>query len=136
MSLKDIQSTGNKDTRSGFGDGIVEAARRNPNVVALTADLAGSLKLNQFIKEFPERFIQVGIAEANMISIAAGLTIGGKIPFTTTFANFSTGRVYDKRAQAQGDDPDRHAQHATGCPCVGLRLIHVPRRNGRIRRNR
>ena len=75
MSLKDIQSTGNKDTRSGFGDGIVEAARRNPNVVALTADLAGSLKLNQFIKEFPERFIQVGIAEANMISIAAGLLV-------------------------------------------------------------
>ena len=87
--LKDIQSTGQKDTRSGFGDGIVEAARKNPNIVALTADLAGSLKLNQFIKEFPERFIQVGIAEANMIGIAAGLTIGGKIPFTTTFANFS-----------------------------------------------
>ncbi|MFZ1534627.1 MAG: transketolase C-terminal domain-containing protein [Chitinophagaceae bacterium] len=100
MSLKDIQSTGNKDTRSGFGDGIVEAARRNPNVVALTADLAGSLKLNQFIKEFPERFIQVGIAEANMISIAAGLTIGGKIPYTTTFANFSTGRVYDQIRQS------------------------------------
>jgi len=98
--LKDIQSTGNKDTRSGFGDGIVEAARKNPNVVALTADLAGSMKLNQFIKEFPERFIQVGIAEANMIGIAAGLTIGGKIPFTTTFANFSTGRVYDQIRQS------------------------------------
>jgi transketolase len=98
--LKDIQSTGQKDTRSGFGDGIVEAARKNPNVVALTADLAGSLKLNQFIKEFPERFIQVGIAEANMIGIAAGLTIGGKIPFTTTFANFSTGRVYDQIRQS------------------------------------
>ncbi|MFZ1327674.1 MAG: transketolase C-terminal domain-containing protein, partial [Chitinophagaceae bacterium] len=93
-------STGNKDTRSGFGDGIVEAARKNPNIVALTADLAGSLKLNQFIKEFPERFIQVGIAEANMISIAAGLTIGGKIPYTTTFANFSTGRVYDQIRQS------------------------------------
>lgn len=100
MSLKEIQSTGNKDTRSGFGDGIVEAARKNTNVVALTADLAGSLKLNQFIKEFPERFIQVGIAEANMIGIAAGLTIGGKIPFTTTFANFSTGRVYDQIRQS------------------------------------
>jgi transketolase len=98
--LKDIQSTGQKDTRSGFGDGIVEVARKNPNVVALTADLAGSLKLNQFIKEFPERFVQVGIAEANMIGIAAGLTIGGKIPFTTTFANFSTGRVYDQIRQS------------------------------------
>ena len=98
--LKEIQSSGQKDTRSGFGDGIVEAARKNPNVVALTADLAGSLKLNQFIKEFPERFIQVGIAEANMIGMAAGLTIGGKIPFTTTFANFSTGRVYDQIRQS------------------------------------
>lgn len=100
MALKDIQSVGSKDTRSGFGDGIVEAARKNPNVVALTADLAGSMKLNQFIKEFPERFVQCGIAEANMIGIAAGLTIGGKIPFTTTFANFSTGRVYDQIRQA------------------------------------
>ncbi len=100
MALKDIQSTGNKDTRSGFGDGIVEAARKNPNIVALTADLAGSLKLNQFMKEFPERFIQCGIAEANMIGIAAGLTIGGKIPYTTTFANFSTGRVYDQIRQS------------------------------------
>ncbi|HJW16022.1 MAG TPA: transketolase C-terminal domain-containing protein [Flavisolibacter sp.] len=98
--LKDIQPTGKKDTRSGFGDGIAEAARKNSNVVALTADLAGSLKLQQFIKEFPERFIQVGIAEANMIGIAAGLTIGGKIPFTTTFANFSTGRVYDQIRQS------------------------------------
>ena len=98
--LKDIQSTGKKDTRSGFGDGIVELARKNKDVVALTADLAGSLKLQQFIKEFPERFIQVGIAEANMIGIAAGLTIGGKIPFTTTFANFSTGRVYDQIRQS------------------------------------
>ena len=98
--LKDIQSTGSKDTRSGFGDGIVEAARKNANVVALTADLAGSLKLNQFMKEFPGRFIQCGIAEANMIGVAAGLTIGGKIPFTTTFANFSTGRVYDQIRQS------------------------------------
>jgi transketolase len=98
--LKDIQSTGKKDTRSGFGDGIVEVARKNKNVVALTADLAGSMKLQQFIKEFPDRFIQVGIAEANMMGIAAGLTIGGKIPFTTTFANFSTGRVYDQIRQS------------------------------------
>jgi transketolase len=98
--LKEIQPTGNKDTRSGFGDGIVEVARKNPNIVALTADLAGSLKLQQFIKEFPERFIQCGIAEANMMGIAAGLTIGGKIPFTTTFANFSTGRVYDQIRQS------------------------------------
>ncbi len=100
MPLKDIQPTGQKDTRSGFGDGIVEAARKNPNIVALTADLLGSMKLNQFIKEFPERFVQCGIAEANMIGIAAGLTIGGKIPYTTTFANFSTGRVYDQIRQS------------------------------------
>jgi len=98
--LNEIQSTGNKDTRSGFGDGILEAARENPNIVALTADLAGSLKLNGFIKEFPERYIQCGIAEANMIGIAAGLTVGGKIPYTTTFANFSTGRVYDQIRQS------------------------------------
>jgi transketolase len=98
--LKDIQVQGQKDTRSGFGDGIYEIAKENPNVVALTADLAGSLKLNAFIKAFPERFFQVGIAEANMMSIAAGLTIGGKIPFTTTFANFSTGRVYDQIRQS------------------------------------
>jgi transketolase len=98
--LKDIQVTGQKDTRSGFGDGIAEAARKNPNIVALTADLGGSMKLQTFIKEFPERFVQVGIAEANMIGIAAGLTIGGHIPFTTTFANFSTGRVYDQIRQS------------------------------------
>jgi len=98
--LKDIQITGKKDTRSGFGDGIVEAARKNPDVVALTADLAGSLKLQQFIKEFPERFFQCGIGEANMIGVAAGMTIGGKIPYTTTFANFSTGRVYDQIRQS------------------------------------
>ncbi|MBA2761799.1 MAG: transketolase family protein [Segetibacter sp.] len=98
--LKEIVSTGKKDTRSGFGDGIVEVARKNKDVVALTADLGGSLKLQQFIKEFPERFIQVGIAEANMIGIASGLTIGGKIPYTTTFANFSTGRVYDQIRQS------------------------------------
>src|SRR5476651_2074943 len=95
-----ITVTGQKDTRSGFGDGIVEIARKNPDIVALTADLAGSLKLNQFEKEFPERFFQIGIAEANMIGIAAGLTIGGHIPFTGTFANFSTGRVYDQIRQS------------------------------------
>ncbi|MEY3432251.1 MAG: hypothetical protein RL131_187, partial [Bacteroidota bacterium] len=98
--LESIQVTGQKDTRSGFGDGIFELGKTNPNVVALTADLAGSLKLNAFIKAFPDRFIQCGIAEANMIGIAAGLTIGGKIPFTTTFANFSTGRVYDQIRQS------------------------------------
>jgi transketolase len=98
--LKDIKVLNEVDTRSGFGEGIYELGKTNPNVVALTADLAGSLKLNQFIKEFPERFIQVGIAEANMMGIAAGLTIGGKIPYTTTFANFSTGRVYDQIRQS------------------------------------
>ncbi len=98
--VKDIQVTGKKDTRSGFGDGIVEVARKNSNVVALTADLAGSMKLQQFIKEFPERFFQCGIAEANMMGVSAGLTIGGKIPFATTFANFATGRVYDQIRQS------------------------------------
>ncbi|MBM3444383.1 MAG: transketolase family protein [Bacteroidetes bacterium] len=98
--LDSIQVTGQKDTRSGFGDGMFELGQKNPNVVALTADLAGSLKLNAFIKAFPDRFIQCGIAEANMMGIAAGLTIGGKIPFTTTFANFSTGRVYDQIRQS------------------------------------
>ncbi|MBS1935320.1 MAG: transketolase family protein, partial [Bacteroidetes bacterium] len=98
--LTDIQVTGQKDTRSGFGDGILELGRTNPNVVALTADLAASLKLHPFIKEFPERYFQCGIAEANMIGIAAGMTVGGKIPFTTTFANFSTGRVYDQIRQS------------------------------------
>ena len=98
--LSKIEVTGKKDTRSGFGDGIMEAATENENIVALTADLAGSLKLGPFIKAFPDRFIQCGIAEANMIGIAAGLTIGGKIPYTTTFANFSTGRVYDQIRQS------------------------------------
>ncbi|HRD57212.1 MAG TPA: transketolase C-terminal domain-containing protein [Ferruginibacter sp.] len=98
--LSKIEVTGKKDTRSGFGDGIVEAARNNENIVALTADLAGSLKLGAFMKEFPERYFQVGIAEANMMGIAAGMTIGGKIPYTTTFANFSTGRVYDQIRQS------------------------------------
>lgn len=100
MTLNDFTVTGKKDTRSGFGAGILELGRTNPNVVALCADLAGSLKLDDFIKEFPERYIQVGIAEANMIGIAAGMTIGGKIPFATTFANFATGRVYDQIRQS------------------------------------
>ena len=98
--LKNIQPTGKKDTRSGFGDGIAEIARKNSQIVALTADLAGSLKLQQFMKEFPDRFFQCGISEANMMGVAAGLTIGGKIPYTTTFANFSTGRVYDQIRQS------------------------------------
>lgn len=89
-----------KDTRSGFGEGLLEAARRNPNVVGLCADLTGSLKMDAFQKEFPERFFQAGIAEANMIGMAAGLTIGGHIPFAGTFANFATGRVYDQIRQS------------------------------------
>lgn len=92
--------TEKKDTRSGFGDGLTYLGKTNPNVVALCADLVGSLKMNEFIKNHPERFFQVGIAEANMMGIAAGLTIGGKIPFTGTFANFSTGRVYDQIRQS------------------------------------
>lgn len=98
--LKDIQVITEKATRDGFGEGIYELGKTNPNVVALTADLAGSLKLGPFIKEFPDRFVQCGISEANMMGVAAGLTIGGKIPFTTTFANFSTGRVYDQIRQS------------------------------------
>lgn len=91
---------GEKDTRSGFGDGLTELGRSNPDVVALCADLAGSLKMDQFIKENPARYFQIGIAEANMMGVAAGLSIGGKIPFTGTFANFSTGRVYDQIRQS------------------------------------
>ncbi|KGO86220.1 transketolase [Flavobacterium rivuli WB 3.3-2 = DSM 21788] len=98
--MKKYTYTDKKDTRSGFGDGLLEAGKRNDQVVALCADLVGSLKMQDFINEFPERFVQVGIAEANMIGIAAGLTIGGKIPFTGTFANFSTGRVYDQIRQS------------------------------------
>ena len=98
--MKKYTYTESKDTRSGFGAGLLEAGRKNENVVALCADLVASLKMQDFINEFPERFIQVGIAEANMIGIAAGLTIGGKIPFTGTFANFSTGRVYDQIRQS------------------------------------
>ena len=92
--------TDKKDTRSGFGDGLLEAARINSNIVGLCADLTGSLKMNAFQNEFPERFFQVGIAEANMMGIAAGLATGGKIPFTGTFANFSTSRVYDQLRQS------------------------------------
>ncbi len=92
--------TEKKDTRSGFGAGLAELGRTNPEVVALCADLVGSLKMQEFIKENPERFFQIGIAEANMMGIAAGMTIGGKIPFTGTFANFSTGRVYDQIRQS------------------------------------
>lgn len=98
--MKKYTFTEKKDTRSGFGAGLLEAGRRNENVVALCADLVGSLKMQDFIKEFPERFTQTGIAEANMICMAAGMTIGGKIPFTGTFANFSTGRVYDQIRQS------------------------------------
>jgi transketolase len=89
-----------KDTRSGFGAGLLELGKTNPDVVALCADLGGSLKMDAFAKEFPDRYIQCGVAEANMMGIAAGLTIGGKIPFTGTFANFSTGRVYDQIRQS------------------------------------
>jgi len=96
----DIEVFGKKDTRSGFGEGLAELGKTNPNVVALCADLIGSLKMDAFKAENPDRFFQVGIAEANMISIAAGMTIGGKIPFTGTFANFSTGRVYDQIRQS------------------------------------
>ena len=98
--MKEYKSTGNKDTRSGFGEGLTELGRTNPDVVALCADLVGSLKMQDFIDENPERFFQVGIAEANMMGMAAGLTIGGKIPFAGTFANFATGRVYDQIRQS------------------------------------
>lgn len=98
--MKKYTNTGSKDTRSGFGAGLTELGQKNENVVALCADLIGSLKMDDFKKNHPERFFQVGIAEANMIGIAAGMTIGGKIPFTGTFANFSTGRVYDQIRQS------------------------------------
>jgi transketolase len=98
--MKKYTYTEKKDTRSGFGAGLSELGKKNPNVVALCADLTGSLKMDAFAKEHPERFFQIGIAEANMIGIAAGMTIGGKIPFTGTFANFSTGRVYDQIRQS------------------------------------
>lgn len=96
----EIEVLGNKDTRSGFGEGLLEIGKKNPEVVALCADLTGSLKMNDFQDSFPDRFFQVGIAEANMMGIAAGLAVGGKIPYTGTFANFSTGRVYDQIRQS------------------------------------
>jgi len=98
--MKKYTFTEKRDTRSGFGDGLTELGKKNPNVVALCADLIGSLKMDDFKNNHPERFFQIGIAEANMMGIAAGLTIGGKIPFTGTFANFSTGRVYDQIRQS------------------------------------
>jgi len=98
--LDNIVSTGKKSTRDGYGAGLHEVGKQNPEVVALCADLIGSLKIQEFIKEFPERFFQVGVAEANMMGIAAGLSIAGKIPYTGTFANFSTGRVYDQIRQS------------------------------------
>ena len=98
--MKQFEILGKKDTRSGFGEGLLEIGRKNPDVVALCADLTGSLKMDAFLKEFPDRFFQTGIAEANMIGMAAGMTIGGKIPYTGTFANFSTGRVYDQIRQS------------------------------------
>ncbi len=98
--MTEYTNKGSKDTRSGFGEALLELGKQNPDVVALCADLTGSLKMDAFAKAFPERFFQVGIAEANMMSIAAGMTIGGKIPFTGTFANFSTGRVYDQIRQS------------------------------------
>src|SRR5688572_20699052 len=98
--MENIKVLNEKDTRSGFGEGLLELGKKNENVVALCADLTGSLKMDAFEKEFPHRFFQTGIAEANMIGLAAGMTIGGKIPFTGTFANFSTGRVYDQIRQS------------------------------------
>jgi transketolase len=98
--MKKYTFTESKDTRSGFGDAMTELGQSHPNVVALCADLVGSLKIAPFIKNHPERFIQTGIAEANMMGIAAGLTIGGKIPFASTFANFGSGRVYDQIRQS------------------------------------
>jgi transketolase len=98
--MKKYTYTEKKDTRSGFGAGLLEVGKKNKNVVALCADLIGSLKMDAFIEKFPERFYQVGIAEANMIGLAAGMTIGGKIPYTGTFANFTTGRVYDQIRQS------------------------------------
>ncbi|MCC7503870.1 MAG: transketolase family protein [Saprospiraceae bacterium] len=100
MKINDITSTSNRDTREGFGQGLLELGRQNPKVVGLTADLMESLQMQHFQKEFPERFFQIGIAEANMMGIAAGLATGGKIPYTGTFANFSTGRVYDQIRQS------------------------------------
>lgn len=100
MNLNDFNPTEKKDTRSGFGDALHQLGKDDERVVALCADLTGSLKMNAFADDFPDRFFQVGVAEANMIGMAAGMTIGGKIPYTGTFANFSTGRVYDQIRQS------------------------------------
>ncbi|MDZ4707402.1 MAG: transketolase C-terminal domain-containing protein [Saprospiraceae bacterium] len=100
ISINDLVVQGKKATRDGFGVGLTEAAKMNPKIVALTADLLGSLKMDEFKKEFPERFFQMGIAEANMMGVAAGMSISGLIPYTGTFANFSTGRVYDQIRQS------------------------------------
>lgn len=98
--MRKFEILDNKDTRSGFGVGLLEAGIENEQVVALCADLTGSLKMDAFAEKFPHRFFQCGVAEANMIGVAAGMTVGGKIPFTGTFANFSTGRVYDQIRQS------------------------------------
>ncbi|MCO5229956.1 MAG: transketolase family protein [Chitinophagales bacterium] len=119
MSLKNITYTDKKDTRSGFGQGIYEAGLANPNVVTLCADLIGSLKLEKFIEAFPDRFIQAGIAEANMIGVAAGLSIAGKIAVPTTFANFGTSRVYDQIRQSVAYS-DKNVKIA--CSHAGLTL--------------
>lgn len=100
FNIFEMKDTGKKDTRSGFGEGLLQLGIANENIVALCADLVGSLKMDSFAKKFPDRFIQCGISEANMIGVAAGLTIGGKIPFVGTFANFATGRVYDQIRQS------------------------------------
>ena len=97
--MKKYTDKGKVDTRSGFGAGLHEAGKRNPEVVAMTADLLGSLKMEAFVADFPERFVQCGIAEANMIGAAAGLAIAGKVPFVGSFAEFVTGRVYDQIRQ-------------------------------------
>lgn len=119
MSLQNITFTDKKDTRSGFGQGIYEAGLANPNVVTLCADLIGSLKLEKFIEAFPDRFIQAGIAEANMIGVSAGLAIAGKIPVPTTFANFGTSRVYDQIRQSVAYS-DKNVKIA--CSHAGLTL--------------
>ena len=113
--MKKYTDTGKKDTRSGFGVGLLKAGQANPNVVALTADLKGSLKMDAFAAEFPERFIQCGIAEANMVGAAAGLAITGKIPFIGSFAEFVTGRVYDQIRQ----------EVAYGCTNVKIASSHA-----------
>ena len=113
--MKKYTDTGKKDTRSGFGVGLLRAGQANPNVVALTADLKGSLKMDAFAAEFPERFIQCGIAEANMVGAAAGLAITGKIPFIGSFAEFVTGRVYDQIRQ----------EVAYGCTNVKIASSHA-----------